>query len=77
MANSLFDCIAKIIESECGQELARRILMRIRSELPGERVYIPARSPVQVSEHDTPQIIQTKNNISKSTSYRIANKFRI
>ena len=63
-------------EPWCNGETADFVVRVICAEWGGERIYIPKRERPQITHQDTPQTIQQRYNVSRSTAYNWVNAWR-
>jgi hypothetical protein len=66
----IFAELAELIRREIGAEVGDRLLLAICQECAGESLYIPRRTGrPELSDTDTPQSIQARYGVSRSTAY--------
>lgn len=71
------DEVAVILERALGQDQARVALEAICREAAGESLYIPRRAArPEIRPSDTPQALQKKYGISRTTAYNWVNNWR-
>lgn len=74
---SEFSELIQAIRDECGNEIAKRLDLKMRQMFGTRRIYIPGKPSPEVTQADTVETLKKRHGVSRATAYNWLNKYRL